>query len=223
MKFITSKFFFALVCIAFLLCSYWIYKNVKVSDLIGNQSSVSSVPLNETKVSKPLVLENRDGNIVSVLSPDLVEMVVDYKKIENAEKIISLSYSNTTNKMCFIVQTITPLWVYVGNTDGTELKQIALASKCEISPDGTKAAFINHVTDVSKTDVYIYDFTNEKTSNLTKSSNRVGYQRNYMEIKWNENNVIEAVYNDWDQKNYQTAIPGVSIIDTQSGSVTEKN
>lgn len=221
---LSSKLTFAFTCVLFIVCSYWIYKNVKLTDLIGTQTGVSkTTPKDQGGVAKKtLKLEIRDGNIAWVLSPDSLKLVVNHSKLEGVERIVSLSYSNKTNKMCFVAETLTPQWMYIANTDGTGIKKVALAVKCEISPDGNYVSFINHTTDVSKRDVYLYDIAKDKITNLTEKSFVEGYLRNYLDIKWVSDKTIEASYKDWSEKDYQIGINGVSLVDILSGSVSEK-
>jgi hypothetical protein len=222
--FLSSKTVFVLAVALLLGCSFWIYKNINLSDLTGTSTTEIKpvVSLAKETVGVELKLEIRNGDIVQVLSPDLVKLVVSHSKLEGVDQIISLSYSTIINKMCFIAETITPKWMYVGNTDGTGLNKVALASTCEISQDGAPIAFINHVTDVSRTDVYLYDFEENKITNLTENNIRKGYQRNYMSIQRFGGVTIEASYKDWLKTDYQTSINGTSLIDISTGSVSEK-
>lgn len=223
-RFLSTKIAFSLAVVLFLACSYWIYKNINLTDLTGIQTNESKPKFTQTpnSVAKILNLEIRNGDIVSVLSPDLVKLVVGHLNLDGVERIISLSFSEKAGKMCFIAETLTPEWMYISNTDGSGLKKVALASKCKISPDGNYISYINQVTDVSRTDVYLYSFASAEITNLTKSSSMVGYQRNYSEIKWTGDSTIEAPYKDWLIKNYLTGVDGVSVINIFTGSVSEK-
>ena len=125
---LSSKLVFALACVLFLVCSYWIYRNVKLSDIIGTQT-IENI---STKTTSPLTLETEDvskleirnGDIVQVLSPDTVKLIVGKSTLEGVLNIISLSYANKAGKMCFIAEMVTPRWMFVGNTDGTALRKV---------------------------------------------------------------------------------------------------
>lgn len=221
---LTSKVTLVVVILLFSGCTYWIYKNVKLSDLIGTQNVVS-VTKTKTQTSGSEVaikLEIRNGDILQFLSNDVAKLVVDHKTIPGVENILSVSYSVKTNKMCFIVETLTPEWMYLANTDGTSIQKVALASTCEVSPDGTKVAYINQVTDVSRTDVYLYTFSTGKSVNLTESINNPKYQRNYTKIFWVDDNALTADYKDWLISDYKTSISGTSIINILLGKVVDK-
>jgi hypothetical protein len=223
-SFLSSKYSLLIACVLFSLLSFWIYKNITLSDLTGSQAvkgNIESFSPNQSR-RKILKLEIRNGDIVSVLSPDLVELIVNHSDLDNVEGIISLSYSTKTGKMCFIAETITPKWMYVANTDSTDLKRIDLGSKCGVSPDGTKAAYINHVTDVRRTDIYLYRYSSGKSVNLTEGAKRMGYQRNYVAFVWVSDEIIRAEFFDWLEKDYQTSINGTSEINVSTGKIVDK-
>lgn len=220
-SFLSFKTLSVPVIVLFLICSYWIVKNVSLSDLTGVSTNKNKLGLQE-KGKEILNLEIRNGDIVNVLSRDLVKVVINHSDLKGVEKIISLSYSKTTDKMCFIAETTVPKLMFISNVDGSNLKEVDIAAKCEISPNGNYVSYINHVTDVSRTDVYLYNVNESTIVNLTGRVENIGYQRNYSDIIWVGDNSIEASYKDWLQSDYQTNISGVSIIDISTSVVSEK-
>jgi len=208
-KIFSSIYTFIFAGALFLGCTYWIYKNVRVNDLIGN-SSVS--PLTTQKGSKKeLKLEIRNNDIVEVVSPDAVKLIIDGDKIENFESFSNLSISPDGKKMCFLVNTITPIWLYVANVDGSGIKQIDLAINCVWSPDSSKLAYNNHTTDVSNTDVYVYYLSTGKSKNLTKIPQAIESVRIYLKPEWVNNLKITSTYTDTKLSDFSKTTHSVEI------------
>ena len=193
-KVFSSSYTFILAGVLFLACSYWIYRNVKVNNLIG-KTSVPPVTT-QKESAKKLDLEIRNNDIVEVVSPDAVKLIIDGDKIENFESFSNLSISPDSKKMCFLVSTITPIWLYVANVDGSDLKRVGLAINCVWSPDSTKVAYNNHTTDVSNSDIYVYYLPSGASANLTNWPQSTESVRIYSVPGWTSNSKIKSSYMD---------------------------
>lgn len=66
-KLFSSNIIFALSIVIFLACSYWIYKNVTLEDLVGKTSSVEVVPDGDIEDSE---ISTKDLDIVKADSSD---------------------------------------------------------------------------------------------------------------------------------------------------------
>lgn len=192
-KIFGSIYTFIFAGLLFIGCTYWIYKNVKLDDLIGKNSvPIALKRLEDTTTGH--MLEIRNNDIVEVVSPDAVNLIIDGSKIDNMESLSDLTVSPDGKKICFLVHTITPIWLYTANVDGSNIKKIDLAINCVWSPDGTKVSYNNHTTDVSDTNVYVYYLTSGKIRNLTETPQQIGSVKIYEKPEWLSNSKIKAAY-----------------------------
>lgn len=217
-KILSSIYTFIFVGVLFLGCTYWIYKNIKVTDLIGN-SSVSEVN-KEKKGVKKIEVEVRNKDIVRVVSPDAVKLVVDGSKIKNFESFSDISVSPDGEKISFIVHTITPSWLYVSDIDGGNLKKVGLGKNCLWSPDSKYVAFNNHTTDVSPIDVYVYNYNSGEVKNLTASLSDPDYFKQFSNIKWLNNEIIESSYTRFPENDLTKVTEGSYKINVITGAVS---
>lgn len=209
-KILSSIYTFIFVGILFLGCTYWIYKNIKVSDLIGNSPVIVSKKDVDDVVNKEIEVRNND--IVRVVSPDAVELIVDGGKIEGFESFSDINISPDGKKISFIVHTITPQWLYASDIDGGNLIKIGLGKNSFWSPDSKYIAFNNHTTDVSPIDVYIYSVNSGITKNLTMQFQKVGYFRQYSNISWLSNDLIESAYVEFPENDLNEVTKGLDNI-----------
>ena len=144
--------------VIFLGCSYWIVKTVKLEDLIG-ETNVEEVNdnKNEEVAVKNGGYEIRDNNVVNVKSNDTVEMVIKGDDIDGVESLSDITVSPDGKKMCFLVHTVVPVWLYLFDTGNGNLKKVDLANNCYWSPDSRYIAYNNYTTDVSDIRVLVYD------------------------------------------------------------------
>ncbi len=159
-RIISSPFTFLSAGLLFILCTYWIYKNVTLEDLVGRETS--KVAPNLSKDQNPEKFEIRNNNVVKVIYPDLFDMVIGGDSIEDMESLSNLSVSPDGRKMCFLVHTIVPIWLYISDYDGNNIKRIDIAKNCAWSPDSKYIAYNNHTTDVSPVDLNVYDVKDGK-------------------------------------------------------------
>ncbi|MFZ2664295.1 MAG: hypothetical protein WAX66_02950 [Patescibacteria group bacterium] len=222
-KILSSVYTFILIGILFLGCSFWIYKNIKVEDLVGSASIPSNVSKDAAvgKIDNELKLEVRDNNIVKVVSPDSVELVLSGSKIENFESFSDISISPDKKKICFIVHTITPMWLYVSNIDGSNLEKVDLGKNCVWSPDSKYIAYNNHTTDVSPVNINLYILSTDETKNLIGSYVKNGFMRVYSKPEWISGSIIEASYSEFPYSNVQDQTFGKSSINIESGKIVD--
>lgn len=178
--------------IVFLLSSYWIYKNVKIEDLIGD-SSVSIDGDIVDHQSKFKEFEIKDDDIVLVLSSGEFEILVNGEAIEGLESIVDLSVSPDGKKMCFLVQTMVPMWLYIYDLEKEELIKVDTAKNCYWSPDSRYLAYNNHTTDVSDIDIHMYEFDTGDIENVSKDIIPVPTDllRQCQETNWVDDNSLQ--------------------------------
>jgi hypothetical protein len=211
-KILSSIYTFLFIGVLFLGCNFWIYKNIKVSDLIGN-TSVSNNSEKKIESEEKIKVEVRNNDIVQVVSPDAVKLIVDGSKIEDFESFADINISPDGMWISFIVHTITPQWLYVSNINGSNLNKIALARNSYWSPNSKYIAYNNHTTDVSPIDIYVSHVYSGITKNLTFSLYETGYFKQYSDIKWLNDNIIEAKYMKFPENDLTKVTEGVVQID----------
>ena len=187
-KLLSSPYTLSISIFLFILCSYWIYKNVKLDDLIGKESS--------TKISD---ISDKDSSIeYQILGDDIVkisdsgdtEIVIKGSEVEDLVSISDLSTSPDEKRLCFLVKTIVPTWLYVYDIEEGTLDKVALAKNCLWSPDGNYIAYNNHTTDVSSVDVFILNLESGDIKNLTEGMFTNDYISNFCDIHWENENEI---------------------------------
>ena len=160
--------------VIFLGCSYWIFKNVKLEDLIG-QTDIGEV--SENVESKEPAVEYNPGTVYEIQGTDIVEVkpegntsvIVRGGDINGIESISDLKVSPDGKKLCFLVKTMVPVWLYVYDFDESKLNKIDTGKNCYWSPDSRYIAYNNHTTDVSPIDVLIFDTNSLEIKNLTEN------------------------------------------------------
>jgi|GEM_PF-3598433 len=222
-KILSSVYTFILVGILFLGCSYWIYKNIEFKDLIDSTTIPSktseNADINDT--NGKINIEVRNSNIVKVVSPTVVEPIISGNEIENFESFSDVSVSSDGKKVCFIVHTITPLWLYVSNIDGSSLRKVDLGKNCIWSPDSKYIAYNNYTSDVSTVSVKIYNFDTGEIKDLIGSHVKSGFIRVYSTPRWTSNTMVEASYSEFLQSNMKNQTFGKSTINIESGEVLD--
>jgi len=217
-KLFSSIFTFLFAVVLFLGCTYWIYKNVKLKDLIGTTNVPSKVREAETKK-----VEIRNNDVVEVLSPDLVKPIIYAKNIEGAESLSNLAISPDGKKICFLVHTITPIWLYVANVNGSNLKRVNLAKNCVWSPDSKFVAYNNHTTDVSPVDVFTYNPITVIIKNFTTGRAKAGFMRSYDTPEWLDASSIKSYFVEMSFSDVLTNQKhGVSTIKIETGEVVDE-
>lgn len=182
--------------IVFLLSSYWIVKNITLESLIPHKTKeleeLSQTSVNEEdECGEGRKFEFKNGDIVEVLIPGVDDFVLKGDEIENMESISNISISPDQKKLCFIVHTIVPKWLYLYDLETGVLDKIDSASNCFWSWNTSYIAYNNHTTDVSPIDVLVYNMKTQKIINLTKNVGSVDWIAQCRNVSWlNDEDII---------------------------------
>ena len=167
-KLFSSNIIFALSIVIFLACSYWIYKNVTLEDLVGNTDNAGVITEEDTENSGNANFVIKDTDIVDVSQSGKEKVIVNGDTIDGLEDISDIVMSPDKNKICFLVHTVVPIWLYIYDLENENLIKVDVAKNCFWSPDSNYVAYNNHTTDVSDIDVYTYDLYNREIENISK-------------------------------------------------------
>lgn len=204
-KILSSKLTLIITTLVFLSCSYWIFTNIKFTNIIDKVGEAQNIDKNgvnkdtseeilvEDYVENSLnIFEIKDNKIFKVNSSDSLELILDMSGVDNIEYIGEIFASPDNKKICFTVQTIVPTWLYTFDLETKKLEKIDVAENCFWSPDGRYIAYNNHVTDVSPINVLIYDTEEKNIKNL--SENLISTDRFVQcgDIFWLDSNKIKA-------------------------------
>lgn len=168
-RILSSPLTLIITVLAFVWCSYWIVKNVKIQDLIG-QTNVGQKDIGtDISSGSNSKYEIKDNNIVEIISTEDSKILVNGSDIAGLESMSDLSLSPDGNKICFLVNTIVPVWLYVYDIEANELSKVDTAKSCYWSPNSQYVAYNNHTTDVSPINVLVYDTKTEEIKNLSQN------------------------------------------------------
>lgn len=168
-------------------------------------------------------IEIIDGSIYRVYKLRKSEVLVSKESYESTSRFIDFEVSPDGQKICFLGETIVPIWLYYGDFDKgliKNIKRIGIASNCVWSNDSQKIAYNNHTTDVSPIDVYVYDLETEEIVNVTKplqpeNKEEVNNIRFYQRPVWSSDDfMITANFTTLDSD-------GVTTINVLSGEIED--
>lgn len=110
------------------------------------------------------------GNVYKIFSDGRQQIVADTADYssDSIEEFTQVFASLDKSKICFLGQSIVPLWLYLADSDGGSVQKLAPAVNCIFSNDSSKIIYNNHTTDVSPVDVFLYDLRSSEKKNLTK-------------------------------------------------------
>lgn len=164
-----------------------------------------------------------DGNICKINHTDkTTEMLVYKEDYEEVEEFTEVYESPDGDYMCFLAQTIVPMWVYFAETDGTDVTKVDLAENCVWSHDSSMFAYTNHTTDVSPHDVHVYDLSTKEITNYTESVNSIDLMRVYEKPVWSDDDKkITSKYTQNDSNSNWAETTGESQITLESGEIEE--
>lgn len=163
-----------------------------------------------------------DGNVSRIKSSGEIEILVD--KTDYQEQGVTafrkVKISPDDKKICFLAETVTPVWLYYAQLDG-EVRRVGLGKNCFWSPDSQKIAFNNHTTDVSPVNILLYDTVTHSQTNLTKNTAAAGYVRHYGEPQWSDDGqTIRASYSSMETIGGAAGESGEVLIALATGEVT---
>ncbi len=185
--------------VIFVICSIWILKNIRpmelINDIVKEKSTEAETQIKKTEITKvekeetginveDLEISVVDKNIVRKISEDSFEVLVSGEDLEGVESIIDLKLSPNGNRLCFLVQTIVPVWLYTYDIDSENLRKVDIAKNCIWSGDSRYIAYNNHTTDVSPIDVLIYNTESKEIKNLTNNPHDGDYITQCSGIEW---------------------------------------
>ncbi|MBN1331385.1 hypothetical protein JW978_00680 [Candidatus Dojkabacteria bacterium] len=165
-----------------------------------------------------------DGSICKNNVTDQTSEMLIYKgDYDGVEEFVEVNTSPDGKHICFLAQDMVPRWVYYAEADGTDVREeIALAINCVWSNNSDKFAFINHTTDVSPHNVYVYDIETKETTNLTESVNSYEIERIYQTPVWSDDDsTIRSKYIQYDSTADWAETQGESEINLATGEVTD--
>ena len=217
MKIFNSKIIFFFSVVVFLGLSLWIYKNINFSKVlrVGDTSEIISVDENfEIKVT--------NGNIVKVSESKKEIILINKKDYEGISKFIKVWVSPDDDRLCFLGQYIVPMWLFVSDSDGSNVVKVDSAKNCSFSPDSTKISYNNHTTDVSPVDVRIYNLESSEKLNLTRHLSSDEIYRAYNSPEWINDVLIESEYEEINFNDFMNKTLGISEINVETGEITDR-
>lgn len=186
--------------------------------LAGCTNKPSSV--NEQQIEKEqsaasqIQIEIIDGSIVQILGDGKNSVLIDKNNFEAIDKFTEVNLSPDKSKICFLGQSMVPIWMFYANIDATNVTKVAVAKNCVWSPDSQKIAYNNHTTDVSPVNVLIYDINKKSNLNLTAKVQQSSIFRAYDIPKWSlDGTKITSQFTGIDFDDSSKKIEGSSVID----------
>ena len=163
-----------------------------------------------------------DGNVVEISPDGNLKILVDKNDYEEIQEFSDVAVSPNGEYMCFLAHTIVPIWMYYSSIDGTEVNQVALAENCIWSNNSTMIAYINHTTDVSPHDVYVYSLSTETSTNYTGYLSDETDMRVYKDPVWSDDDsTITSAFIAYDSDDDWSESSGISIITILTGEVID--
>jgi len=138
------------------------------------------------------------------------------------QEFIKAKLSPDGYRLCFLAQTITPIWLYVSESSGKGVRKVAVAKNCVWSHDSLQVAFNNQTTDVSPVDINHYHYQTGVLTNFTKEKSSEEVIRIYQKPKWSDDDkFITAKYVRFAFADYQNQTEGNSRITVDNGEVVD--
>ena len=197
--------------VIFVICSIWILKNIRpmelINDIVKEKSTEAETQIKKTEITKvekeetginveDLEISVVNKDIVRKISEDSFEVLVKGEDLEGVESIIDLKLSPNGNKLCFLVETIVPIWLYTYDLETKEVEKIDVGKNCVWSPEGRYIAYNNHVTDVSPINVLIYDTEEKSIRNLSEKLVSTENFLQCQEISWLDERHVSASFKE---------------------------
>lgn len=217
MKIFKSKIIFFFSIVIFLGLSFWIYKNIDFSEVlrVGDTSKTISADKSfEVRVS--------NGNIVKVGEGKKEVILINKKDHEGISEFTKVWVSPDHNNLCFLGQSMVPIWLFVSDSEGNNVVKVDTAKSCTFSPDSTKISYNNHTTDVSPVDVRLYNLESGEKLNLTNHFSSGDIYRVYNTPVWINDVLIESEYERIDFNDFANKTLGISEINVETGEITDR-
>ncbi|MBU1132950.1 hypothetical protein KKG08_01615 [Patescibacteria group bacterium] len=216
MKIFENKTAILLMIVAFVGLTYWIYTDTGFSDVFRVGDIKKIIPAGED-----FEVEVSNGNIIKK-SGKKEEILIDKKDYEQISEFIRVWVSPDKNRICFLGQSMVPVWVHISDIDGINVVKVDTGKNCSFSPDSNKIAYNTHTTDVSPVDVRLYDILTSEKSNLTSSFSTEEIYRVYNTPTWINDIIIESEYEEINFSDFTNKRLGISEINIETGKVTDR-
>ncbi len=123
-------------------------------------------------------------------------------------------------RLCFLAETVTPIWLYVSESNGEGARKVTIAKNCVWSHDSVQIAFNNHTTDVSPVDVNHYHYRTGVLTNFTKDKSTEEVIRIYQKPKWSDDDkFLTAKYVRFAFADFENKTEGNSRVTVATGEV----
>lgn len=216
MKIFENKIVILLTIVVFAGVTYWVYTDTGFSDLIKIGDIKKIIPAEAS-----YEIEVSNGNIVKK-SGKVEEIIIDKTDFEEISEFIRVWPSPDKSKLCFLGQSMAPVWLYVSDIDGSNVVKVDTGKNCSFSPDNSKVAYNTHTTDVSPVDVRLYDIQTGEKSNFTSTFSTEETYRVYNTPKWINDITIESEYEEVSFSDFTNQKLGISEINIETGKVTDR-
>jgi Tol biopolymer transport system component len=177
-------------------------------------SSVNDQQIEEEQVvANQIQIEIIDGNIVQIFGDGKKSVLIDKNNFETINKFTEVNLSPDKSKICFLGQSMVPIWMFYANINATNVTKVTVAKNCVWSPDSQKIAYNNHTTDVSPVNVLIYDINKKSNLNLTAKVQQSSIFRAYGIPEWSPDSTkITSQFTGIDFDNPNEKVEGSSVI-----------
>lgn len=167
----------------------------------------------EEEQSPSSKVEIEDGNVIQI-NNGKKSILVNKNDFEEINEFTEVHLSPDGSKICFLGQSIVPIWMFSADANGSNVNKIAVAKNCVWSPDSQKIAYNNHTTDVSPVDVFVYDLSQKSKLNLTATTQQISIIRVYDLPAWSADSTkITSQFGGIDFDNFDNEVKGSSVID----------
>lgn len=163
-----------------------------------------------------------DGNVVKTMDSGESEILVDKDDYVDINEFLSAYKSPDGENICFIAQMQVPQWLYISDTDGSNVQKIDSAKNCVWSHNSEMIAFTNHTTDVSPINVLMYNLNDDLTTNFTRKVQKDDLYIQYQDPSWSDDD--KYIYADYTGINFEKldeVIAGTGKITVADGWVEE--
>lgn len=165
-----------------------------------------------------------DGNVCQVFAESGIAVLVDKNDFDNIDSFFDVAVSPDNSKLCFLGQSMVPMWMFYSDSDGKEVTRVGVAKNCVWSNDSQTIAFNNHTTDVSPVNVLIYNTVFKETLNLTASTSTEDIMRVYDIPVWSaDDSQITSQFTGINFVDQSQSPKGVATIIISTGEVVSEN
>lgn len=165
-----------------------------------------------------------EGKVVVVLADGSEQVAADPINFTNdgVQEFIKAKLSPDGYRICFLGQTVTPIWLYVSESNGEGARKVTIAKNCVWSHDSLQVAFNNHTTDVSPVDINRYHYRTGVLTNFTRSKSTEEVIRIYKKPKWSDDGkYLTAEFISFSFADFENQTQGNSRVKVQTGEVAD--